>query len=641
MCSNGRSTGDISDIEALMLDKKEDINMVNDNIEIYKSFIRKLFEYYEQKHDTIAESQFRKNFNKKMSHINRGIKGISRDKNKKGHYKKLGLTVKKTYLVYVYQKMIAENEIIMNEGFFRNIQKCPTRNMSGVNSFALLLPPYPMEDDDEYAGFNGCRHNCYYCPDQTKKNGADVNIARSYLLKEPAVQRGFRCDWDAYAQMIDRMNSLARQGHKIDKLELIIEGGTYTEYPMEFLREFHRDIFYAANVFFSSKRDRLTLREEIALNMLGKVRIIGLCIETRPDAITDEWIRFFRESGTTRIQLGVQHTNNRILKKINRGHTFEESCSAVSKLRNNCFKIDIHLMPDLPLSSPEEDKIMFDTIFLTNRLNPDQIKIYPCEVTPYTVIEKWHKSGRYTPYTDKDPRLLIDVVKYALNICPAWIRIPRIVRDIPLEYIRGGNKYSNLRQMITQELEKEGKYTKDIRSREIGRNPDYKYEDAVYTTRMYRTSDGGEEYFISLESRDKRAIFGFIRLRIPPKTHNPVFTCLKNKGLIRELHVYNNLMSVGEKGGKNSNSTQHRGTGKTLLKMAECIAWRRGTDGTAVITGEGVRSYYHKRGYIDDDTFVVKEWVVKINVLLYGLTYIIMITIAYFIYNQIYENMSK
>ena len=160
-------------------------------------------------------------------------------------------------------------------------------------------------------------------------------------------------------------------------------------------------------MFFSNKRERLTLQEEISLNMLGQVRIIGLCIETRPDAITNDWIRFFRESGTTRIQLGVQHTNNFILKKINRGHTFEESCRAVSKLRNNCFKIDIHLMPDLPMASPEEDKKMFDTIFLTNRLNPDQIKIYPCEVTPYTVIEKWHKTGKYTPYADRNPRLLL------------------------------------------------------------------------------------------------------------------------------------------------------------------------------------------------------------------------------------------
>ena len=636
MCSNGRINEEIADIESLLLDKKEDINLIHDNIELYKDFVKRLYEYYVLNHNDMGESVFRKKFTQKLSHINKGVKGISRHKNKKGQYKKVGLVVKKTYLVYAYQRMTTNGEIEMDEGFYQYIQKRPTRNKSGVNSFAILLPPYPMENDEEYTGFNGCRHNCYYCPDQTKKNGADVNIARSYLLKEPAVQRGFRCGWDAYTQMTDRMNSLFRQGHKVDKLELIIEGGTYTEYPMEFLREFHRDIFYAANVFFSTKRDRLTLREEIQRNILGKVRIIGVCIETRPDAISDEWIRFFRESGTTRIQLGVQHTNNRILKKINRGHTFEESCEAVSKLRNNCFKIDIHLMPDLPLSSPNEDMKMFDTIFLTNKLNPDQIKIYPCEVTPFTVIEKWHKSGKYTPYADKDPQLLIDVVKYALKICPAWIRIPRIIRDIPLEYIKGGNKYSNLRQMIMDDLKKEGKYTKEIRSREIGRNLDYKYKDSRYTTRVYKTDDNGEEWFISLESIDKRVIFGFIRLRIPPKNHNPVFKCLKNKGLIRELHVYNSLISVGKKARDTINNTQHRGVGKTLLKIAEWIAWAKGTTGVAVITGEGVRSYYHNRGYMDDDTFVVKNWFVTGDHILKGFIFISLIIISCFIYHPVY-----
>ena len=619
MCS--KNTGTIQDLENLLVTQNEDLNLVNDNIDIYKRFIRELYTFYLENHPKfpgnteISDKEFRSKFEKKMVRINKGVKGYTREISKKGKRKMIGLRVKKTYLVYVYNKMVGEGDIEDNQGFFHYIQKRPIRNMSGVNSFALLLPPYPMDDEAEDNAFNGCRHNCYYCPDQTKKNGAEVNIARSYLLKEPAVQRGFRCGWDAYTQMTDRMNSLLRQGHKVDKLELIIEGGTYTEYPMEFLEEFHRDIFYAANVFFdkavyknNEKRERYSLEREISINMNGKVRIIGVCIETRPDAITPEWIRFFRRSGTTRIQLGVQHNNNRILKKINRGHTFEESCDAVELLRNNCFKVDIHLMPDLPLSNPDIDREMFEVVLASNAIMPDQVKIYPCEVVPWTVIEKWHKAGRFTPYADTDPQALVDVVKYALEICPPWIRMPRIIRDIPLEYISGGNKYPNLRQMITDELEKEGKSTMEIRSREIGRHLEYAYEDAKYVTRQYITRDGGIEYFLSLESPDHKAIFGFLRLRIPPANHNPVFDCLKNKGLIRELHVYNQLTVVGEKSSGGNIGTQHRGTGKKLVKMAESLAWRHGLHGTAVITGEGVRGYYHKRGYHDEDTFAVKTW---------------------------------
>jgi ELP3 family radical SAM enzyme/protein acetyltransferase len=228
-------------------------------------------------------------------------------------------------------------------------------------------------------------------------------------------------------------------------------------------------------------------------------------------------------------------------------------------------------------------------------------------VVPFTVLDKWHKAGRFKPYADEDPRQLIEVVKYAMKICPPWVRMPRIIRDIPLEYINGGNKHSNLRQMITDELEKEGTSIMEIRSREIGRHLEYRYEDAKYVTRKYIVG-GGIEYFLSLESKDKKVIFGFLRLRIPPKDHNPVFDCLKEKGMIRELHVYNQLTVVGSKSQNGNMGTQHRGTGKKLLKMAESISWRHGLKGTAVITGEGVRGYYHKRGYWDEDTFVVKKW---------------------------------
>jgi ELP3 family radical SAM enzyme/protein acetyltransferase len=581
-----KATGNF-DIEELLRKRNVDFYKVAENYPAYKAFLQTLYNFYEQEHNN---PKFKQKFMKLFNTLTRN---------------KQRLTMKKTYMVYVYQKMVRAGEIKETPEFLHYIQKRPARNLSGVNSFAILLPPFPVTDD-----FNGCTHNCYYCPNQTKANGADVDIARSYLLKEPAVQRGFRNGWDAIKQMNDRLQSLTVQGHEADKLELIIEGGTYTEYPMEFLETFHRDLFYTANVFFDSdKRKPKTLQEEIKINSTTQVRIIGICIETRPDAIDDEWIRFFRHSGTTRIQLGVQHTDSRILKKINRGHTFQESIDAVRRLKDNCFKIDIHLMPDLPLATPELDKEMFEIIFHTDVLAPDQVKIYPCEVVPFTVLKKWHDEGKFTPYSDKDPQLLMDVVKYAMRICPPWVRMPRIIRDIPLEYIQGGNRYGNLRQMITDQLKKEGTVINEIRSREIGRHLEYKFKDSKYMICKYMGSEA-REYFLSVESRDKRAIFGFLRLRIPPKNHNPIFPILKNKGLIRELHVYNHLVCVGT--GGNKNTTQHRGIGKGLLKLAEWISWSHGLRGTAVITGEGVRTYYHKRGYHDDDTFVVKNFICTI-----------------------------
>ena len=563
------------EIEDIILERDTKFKDVLENIEKYKDIVHHLFIFYNH-HKTDDKIIFEKEYSK-----------VSRN-NK--------IKITKVFLVFVYQKMIRQGEIIFDPLFLGFIQKCPARNLSGVNSFAILLSPEPEGRKGE-----SCKHNCYYCPDETILNGAEADMPRSYLLKEPAVQRGYRNGWSAINQMNDRLNSLMVQGHEVDKLELIIEGGTYTEFPQNYLRTFHRDIFYSANTFFDPepKRPKKTIKEEMNINIYTRVRIIGICIETRPDAISYDWLRFFRETGTTRIQLGVQHTDNFILKKINRGHTFEDSCEAVNILKNNCFKVDIHLMPDLPHSSPQKDKDMFDIIFKTNIICPDQVKIYPCEVTPYTVIEKWHKSGKYKPYSDTNPETLLEVVEYAMKLCPPWVRLPRVVRDIPLTYITGGNKYSNLRQMIEDNIRKKGHSINEMRYREIGRHIEYMRKPKKIKVRKYNKID----YFISYESYDEKALFGFIRLRLP-ENNNSYFQCLNNKGLIRELHVYNSLVPVG----KYYNTTQHKGIGKKLLKKAEWIAWANGYNGTVVISGEGVKGYYYKNGYKELDTFVVKEW---------------------------------
>jgi ELP3 family radical SAM enzyme/protein acetyltransferase len=508
----------------------------------------------------------------------------------------------KVYVIYIYRKMVNSGKLPDDPEFVSLIQKKPVRNSSGVNAFAILLPPFP--DGQAFS----CAHDCHYCPNETVANGAENDMPRSYISEEPAVARGLRNGWDAIRQLRNRLDALIIQGHTLGKLDLILEGGTYTEYPMEFLERFHRDLFYCANTYYDNepRREPKTLEEEININMTTEVQIIGVCIETRPDAIDNTWIRFFRRAGVTRIQLGVQHTNNQILKRVNRGHTFEQSCEAVDLLKNNCFKIDIHLMPDLPYTTPEEDIEMFNKVFLSDMIQPDQVKIYPCQITPYTQIKKWYDAGRYTPYFETDYERFLDVIQHAMTIVPAWVRLPRVVRDIPANFIEGGNSKTNLRQIIEQKMEKENTYSQDIRYREISRHSEYRNEEPRLKLRKYR-SGTGTEYFISFESADEKAIFGFIRLRIPDReTHNPVFATLENRGLVRELHVYNTIVAVGNKA--TANSSQHKGLGKRLVQEAERISVENGMSGIAVITGEGVRSYYHKLGYYDDDTFVVKDF---------------------------------
>lgn len=103
------------------------------------------------------------------------------------------------------------------------------------------------------------------------------------------------------------------------------------------------------------------------LNESSTTRIIGITTETRPDCINSDEILRFRKYGVTRVQLGLQTIYDDILDKIERGCYNEDAINAICLLKNNCFKIDIHLMPDLPGSSVQRDTEMFNQI-LSNKI---------------------------------------------------------------------------------------------------------------------------------------------------------------------------------------------------------------------------------------------------------------------------------
>jgi len=503
------------------------------------------------------------------------------------------INIKKTDMILAYQKSLESGTMVKNITLEKMLCKKPSRSISGISSITLVMSPYPNGQSFS------CKHNCYYCPNEPAHKGNNYQAQpRSYLYHEPAVRRANRHSFLAYEQMNDRMNTLYRNGHTIDKLEIIDEGGTYTEYPEKYLEDFQRDTYYAANTFFDKepKRAPLPLDEEVYLNRNAKVHIIGVCIETRPDAIDEKWIKHFRRCGVTRIQLGVQSTHNHILKKINRGHNIECAVEMMEYLRNLCFKIDIHIMPDLPYTTPELDKEMFD--FTYSVLLPDQIKIYPCSVVPWTIIEKWYNEGKWEPYT---PEVLKEVMDYGVGTCPDWIRLPRVIRDIPGVYIQAGNSITNLRQMLVK--------SRDIRSREIERHSEYYNKPAKIYVDLYSNVNGVKDYFISYESYDKEALFGFIRLRLPGKNNtHTIFNILENRALIRELHVYGYNTQVGAE----AKASQHKGIGSKLLKKAEWIAYLNGYPGLVVISGEGVKNYYYKKGYTECDTYMYKDFICKI-----------------------------
>ena len=590
-------------IEELLLKRENELNIVKENYELYEIKVKALYEYVNfNKH---------KNFSRLRTEFTKLFNRLSRDNR---------IKVTKANLIYTYFKMIHEGKLHPLALLRRLLQKKPIRTMSGVNSFAVLLSPTPTYTDSDgkkVVQTFSCKHNCYYCPDQTIANGADVDIARSYLKDEPAVARGHAEGWDPIAQVRNRLDTLIVHGHPIDKLEYIIEGGTYTEFPPDYLEEFNRDLYYVANTYFdvSPKREKYALSKEMRINITSKIKVIGICIETRPDALLDNdnmygddkyfWLKFFRLNGITRVQLGLQHTDPYILKKCNRGHTYQDGVDAAILLINNGFKLDCHVMPDLPYATPEKDKLMLKTVLESGLW--DGIKIYPYAAVPWSVYKKQLDSGKISLYSENNMEELYDVIKYGLKLIPRWMRCARTQRDIPSTYISYGNDTTNTRSIIEEELEKEGVVLNEMRSREIGRHTEYDINNGCYFRDKY-ISDAGINYCISYESKDRRALFGFIRLFIPKENHSPEFGILKNKGLIRELHVYGNVVSVGK---DEEHSVQHKGVGMNLEWIANNVAWFHNCNGIAVISGEGVRGYYYKLGYSDHSTYVVKEYRIK------------------------------
>ncbi len=548
---------------------------------------------------------------------------------------------KKTTLLFYFKKFVLLKKLKEDKYLELMLMKSPSRDISGINQITILTSPHP--DNQNFS----CKHDCYYCPNEPAHEGNNWTAQpRSYLYSEPAVLRANRNNFEPDLQTFDRLKSLLICGHKCDKLEFILEGGTFTEYPKPYLYRYFRDFIYTCNNFFEIIKfgfdspelvQRKTLEKEISINQNTRCKIIGICIETRPDAIllNDEdgipWIKTLLNWGVTRLQLGVQHIDNQILKKINRGHNIEKVIEAIEICKNNCFKIDIHIMPDLPGSGPEKDKAMFDELYSSDKYQPDQMKVYPCEVVPWTVIEKWHKSGKYKPYGE-DKNVIQDVISYSMKMCPPWVRLPRVMRDIPDHYISGGLKCGNMRQNIEGE---KGFVGRDIRSREIGRHPKYMLKDAKLFIRKYKASNG-TEYFISFESKDNIALFGFCRLRIihqKRNIHSVYDSTLYNMGLIRELHVYGSLVGVNQLMNTNMQAIQHNGIGKKLIHKAEQISFiNHFKRGVVVISGIGVRGYYEKQGYFLRDNYMNKRFkyynacLILVGIL-FGIIYDIIVTL--------------
>ena len=524
------------------------------------------------------------------------------DRFKKGIQKKYKYTISNAEFIKIYKYLNLDNQQLRNL-----ITKKKCKSNSGVLVITVLTSAHP-----EYIDGSGevkttrfsCKHDCAYCPNEPAHEGNNwVAQPRSYLYAEPAVLRANANDFDPIKQMNSRISSLINMGHIPDKLEIIVLGGTWSEYPRNYQDRFITDLYYAANSYFDTNRPKLSLEEEIEINETAKIHIIGLTLETRPDTITLEEIANFRRYNCTRIQLGVQHTNNAVLKKIMRGHTIERAYEAIKLLKNNCYKVDIHIMPNLPAASYEIDKAMLEDVLYDERIQVDQYKIYPTAIVPYTRIKRWFEEGSYVPYDDL---LLYQLIKDFKQKVQKYKRLNRIIRDIPGHYIEGGysTKFVNMRQLLQDDMRLNKWGCECIRCREV-KGHLVSPSDIKLNVEKYRAS-GGDEYHISFDTYcDKNYLIGFLRLRlVPEEDSGAVLPSIKGCALIRELHVYSNISDVGN---NIEGSLQHKGYGKQLVAKAEDIARDNGYRKVAIISGTGVRGYYRRLGYQLIDSYMIRD----------------------------------
>ena len=488
----------------------------------------------------------------------------------------------KATLISKYRQLLNDKEIKKNLNLEKYLIKRAVRTLSGVSVITVLSKPN-----------KSCPHQCVYCP-------TEPDMPKSYLSNEPAAARAKLNLFDPIKQVEMRIKALENNGHKVDKIELLILGGTWSFYEKDYQKEFIRNLFYAVNTYGKEKRIKLSLKEEQKINETTRYKVIGLTLETRPDYINKKELINFRELGCTRVQLGVQHTDNKILKLIKRGHTIEDSIKATKLLKETGFKVDHHYMPDLPFSTPRKDLKMFKYAFNKPHLQPDQIKIYPCIVNEYSELNKWYKDNKYKPYSeDKLIKLLLKVKL----ITPPYIRINRLIRDIPKESITAGNKITNLRQYLQKKLKDKNKFCNCLRCREIKGNTEDINKTELKIIK-YKASKG-IEYFLSYEYDNK--VYGFLRLRFNKNSKENIFPELINSSIIRELHVYGKMIPVNTNEDDEISKTQHSGLGKKLMKKAEEITKEKGLNKISVISGIGVREYYKKLGYTIEGTYMTKE----------------------------------
>jgi len=509
----------------------------------------------------------------KISDIN-GLQNFKRQASKKWKLRQFS----NVELLQAYHLMVKNKRIKPSPRLEKILQKRPVRSLSGIVNVSVLTKPYK------------CPGKCIYCPSQK-------NMPKSYLQGEPAAQRAQDLGFDPFKQTKQRIEVLKMTGHATDKIEMRIIGGTWSFYPIEYRIDFIKQCFDACN----NKKSK-NLEQAQKINETAKNRVVGLSIETRPDFIDEKEIKFLRALGITKVELGVQSIYDDVLEFCQRDHNTQATTKATKLLKDAGFKVSYQMMPNLPKSNLKRDLAMFQELFENPDFKPDYLKIYPLVLLKEAPLYKQWQKKQFKDYSEKELRDLIIKIKASV---PRYVRIERIIRDIPSQYaLNQAAKVTNLRQYILAEMQKNNLQCNCIRCREVGSD---KHDHNIKLFRYDYEASGGKEIFLSFENQTRTKLYSMLRLRIPSQVFSKqkhFLPVLQDSAIIREVHTYGAQTPIAQ---NKKAASQHKGLGKTLIKEAEKIAKNEfKLKKIAVIAAIGTREYYKKSGYLNTHTYLKK-----------------------------------
>ncbi len=469
-------------------------------------------------------------------------------------------------VIEAYRRMVDAGVIPFERQVFDRLRLKPIRTVSGVAPVAVLTEPWP------------CPGECIFCPE------AD-GYPKSYLPDEPGARRARLANYDPFEQTATRLQSLESMGHATDKIELLILGATWSAYPRDYQEWFVRRCLDVMN-----GRESATLLQAQRANETAEHRNVGLVIETRPDQITSAEVGRLRWLGVTKVQLGAQSLDDRLLAANRRGHAVADTRRACRLLRLAGFKLHLHWMPNLYQATPASDRADFARLWSDPAVRPDELKLYPCSLIAGTPLYTLWQQGEYQPYSDDE---LIELLIDCKKTVPPYCRLSRVMRDIPSQYIAAGTTQSHLRQVVQREMKRRGLACRCIRCREVRQEKiaagQLHFEPYTYST------DATTEHFLSyITSSGKLA--GFLRLSLPLPDVPPadIIDELRGSAVIREVHIYGPALEIGA---ASQGEAQHAGLGAQLIEQAAGLAREAGFRRLAVISAIGTREYYRKQGF--------------------------------------------